>query len=171
MQANRTVAAWIHDPNTGHTLAAEEGSGVWLQGKKMHLAAHDPSIPKLGIIGARLKDALSRPEIADVSAALPALTVGSASAFDYGRLFTGDLLFANSKAPRASFLLYRKTKPWDHVPGLFLQSEAQGYSADLSGEAYDVRNGKKGLLIAGDRESWQSFFKTIKPVLGATDFD
>ncbi|MDD3370302.1 MAG: inositol monophosphatase [Alphaproteobacteria bacterium] len=160
-----TVAAWIHDPNTGHTLSAERGSGVWLQGNKMRLAARDPAMPSLVILGSRLRSILNKPEAAAVIAALPALAIGSAAAFDYARLFTGDVLFADSKAPRATHLLYRLSKPWDHVPGLFLQAEAEGYSADFLGKPYDMRNGTSGLLIAKDKDDWAGIFDVIKPVL------
>ncbi len=160
-----TVAAWIHDPNTGHTLSGERGSGVWLQGHRMHLAGLDPSIPKLVIIGSRLRSVLDKPQIAPVVAAMPALAIGSAVAFDYARLFVGEVCFANSPSPRATCLLYRMSKPWDHVPGLFLQAEAEGYSADFFGNPYDMENGKTGLLLAADRGAWTGIYNTIKPVL------
>jgi fructose-1,6-bisphosphatase/inositol monophosphatase family enzyme len=166
VRRRETVAAWIHDPNSGHTLSAESGSGVWMQGKRMRLAARDPTIPKLVILGSRLRSILNNPEVAPVIAALPALAIGSAAAFDYARLFSGDIFFANSSAPRASFLLYRISKPWDHVPGLFLQAEAEGYSADFYGNPYDMQDGKKGLLLASDRDSWTQIYNTIKPVIG-----
>jgi len=166
VRRKETVAAWIHDPNTGHTLAGERGSGVWMQKRKMTLASRDPAMPKLVIIGSRLRSILSKPELAPVIAALPSLAVGSATAFDYARLFCGDVCFGNSKAPRATSLLYHLSKPWDHVPGLFLQAEAEGYSADLYGQPYDMQDGRKGLLLAADRESWKGIHNTIKPVLG-----
>ena len=69
---------------------------------------------------------------------LPPIEIGSCAAFDYGRLFIGENTFANSTKSRASFLFYRHTNPWDHVPGLFLHREAGGYSADWSGQPYNV---------------------------------
>jgi fructose-1,6-bisphosphatase/inositol monophosphatase family enzyme len=165
VRRKKTVAAWIHDPSSGHTLSAEEGSGVWLQGHKMRLAGADPALPKVIIMGWHVKDVLCRPEAASVVAALPALSLGSAAAFDYARLFTGDILFANSTSPRASFLLYRVTKPWDHMPGLFLHAEAKGYSADFDGHPYDTKNEKNGLILAPDEDAWLEIHKTIKPIL------
>ncbi|MDD4616095.1 MAG: inositol monophosphatase [Alphaproteobacteria bacterium] len=163
VRRKETVAAWIHDPNTGHTLSAERGGGVWCAGKKMVLAGRNPAIPKLIVIGSRLRKILCEPEMAPVLGALPALAIGSAAAFDYARLFTGEVQFANSVAPRASCLLYRISKPWDHVPGLFLHAEALGYSADFYGMPYDAQNGKSGLLLASDKETWTQVFDTIKP--------
>ena len=160
-----TVAAWIHDPNTGDTLQGEVGAGVWLSGHKMRLAARDPSQMQLGIIGSRLKKLLSKPEGVEILKSLPKLETGSAAAFDYGRLFSGDVLFAKSSAPRASFLLYRQSKPWDHVPGLFLHAETGGYAADFAGKPYNMQKSLEGLLLAPDFEAWQGFIRVFQPFI------
>jgi len=154
----KTVASWIHDPNTKDTLMAEEGGGVWLRGHKMHLAGHDAEIPKLGLIGTRFKKMLSQAELESLLNNLPKLFAGSAAAFDYGRLFMGgNITFANSAAARASYLLYRKSKPWDHLPGLFMVKEAGGYAAAPDGEPYNMEKGQKGLMVTPDEASWQRY--------------
>ena len=96
---------------------------------------------------------------------LPKLETGSAAAFDYGRLFAGDAVFAHSAAPRATFLLYRQSKAWDHVPGLLMHAEAGGYAADLAGKPYDMQKARNGLLLAPDLENWTEFHKSFGPVL------
>lgn len=163
-QGAETLASWIHDPVSGDMLAAERGGGTWLrrdgQTHKMKIAAHDRAQPRLGIIGTRLNRAL-----AAAKAGLPDFLPGSAAAFDYGRLFTGDAVFAGNAASRAAFLLYRQSKPWDHVPGLLMVDEAGGYAADLYGNPYDPRRDKDGLFVAPDRESWQTYYRTMKPVI------
>ncbi|MDR3424542.1 MAG: inositol monophosphatase [Alphaproteobacteria bacterium] len=166
VRRKQTLAAWIHDPHTGHTLTAEQGSGVWLNGRKMRLAGRDPALPKLALIGSKLRAVLDKPEAAFVAAALPALGIGTASAFDYARLFTGDIVFANSVAPRASFLIYRRIKPWDHIPGLFLLAEAGGYAADFLGKPYAMQDDKCGLIVASDPKEWESLHTAFKPALG-----
>ncbi|MFA4995040.1 MAG: inositol monophosphatase [Bdellovibrionales bacterium] len=161
-----TVAAWIHDPNTGHTLMAEKGGGVWLQGGKMRLAGQDNAASRLVIVGSRMVKALSK--FADLIAALPALEIGSSSAFDYGRLFTGDdgSCFANSSKPRSSFLLFGLSKPWDHLPGLFLVAEAGGYSCDFRGRPYDPQRPENGIFVAPSEGAGMALFETIKRVIG-----
>ena len=163
VRRRKTVASWIHDPNSGDTLAAEQGGGVWLNGKKMRLAGHDAAIPKIGVIGSRLKNRLSKPDIAPLLREMPVTEVGSAAAFDYGRLFIGDSVFAKSTASRAAFLLYRQSKPWDHVPGLFMLDEVGGYAADLLGNPYDMAASRHGLLLAPDRALWAEFHRAFKP--------
>ncbi|MDR3449492.1 MAG: inositol monophosphatase family protein, partial [Alphaproteobacteria bacterium] len=96
---------------------------------------------------------------------IPAMEAGSAASFDYGRLFTGPTLFARSSETRARFLLYRQSKPWDHVPGLFMVAEAGGYAADLTGQPYDMEKGKDGLLLAADEGEWQRIHRAFAPAI------
>ena len=163
VRRRKTIAAWIHDPSSGDTLMAERGGGVWLRGEKLRLAGRDASVPQVCLVGPRLKEKLSRPELAEVSRQLPSLEAASAAAFDYGRLFTGDVLFAGGGASRVAYLLFRQSKPWDHVPGLLMLAEAGGYAADFSGKPYDMRAGQGGLLIAPDRASWRTVFDVFEP--------
>ena len=165
VRQRKTVAAWIHDPNTGDTLMAEQGGGVLLGAHKMRLAGRDPSLPTVSIIGSRLRKLLSAPEIASLLGKMPKFERGSAAAFDYGRLFTGEAHFARSTAPRAASLLYRQSKPWDHVPGLFLLAEGGGYAADLLGQPYEMGMGKNGLLLAASREAWEVAYQALKPAI------
>lgn len=161
----QTVGAWIHDPNSGDTLAAERGGGVWLRGRRMRLAGHEPGAPKVGIFGPRLQQKLSRPELAAALQPLVIPEATSVAAFDYGRLFTGDAVFADSDASRAAYLLYRRSKPWDHVPGLLMLAEAGGYAADLTGKPYDMQDSADGLLIAPDKASWESVYRILEPAI------
>ena len=148
-----TVASWIHDPNTDDTLTAEQGGGVHLGPHKMTLAGKDPTLPLVGLTGSKLRKYLSQPEIAATIKDLPALAASSAAAFDYGRLFTGNALFAKSTAPRASFIItYRRAMPWDHMSGLLMLKECGGYSADWSGNPYDAAHPHKGLISTADRQ-------------------
>lgn len=129
----------------------------------MRLAGRDASTSRVCLVGPKLKAKLSRPELADVSRKLPTLEAASAAAFDYGRLFTGDALFAGGAASRATHLLFRQSKPWDHVPGLLMLAETGGYAADFSGKPYDMNGSAGGLLIAPDRSAWQAIFEVFEP--------
>ncbi|MDP9127576.1 MAG: inositol monophosphatase, partial [Pseudomonadota bacterium] len=83
----KTIAAWIHDPNSGDTIMAEKGGGVWLRGKKLKLATSDPAIPTVGLVGARVKKLISDPSLMPQADDLPAIEIGSCAGFDYPRLF------------------------------------------------------------------------------------
>lgn len=161
----KILAAWIHDPNTGDTIQAEQGGGVWLCGHKMTLAGHNPAFATVCVIGSRLQKLLAKPEYATKMVGVLPHQVGSAAAFDYARLFTGAVHFAGHGASRASCLLYRQSKPWDHVPGLCLVAEAGGHAADLRGDVYDMQTGLTGLLVAPNREIWADIHAMYKPVI------
>jgi fructose-1,6-bisphosphatase/inositol monophosphatase family enzyme len=98
---------------------------------------------------------------------MPLVEIGSCAGFDYPRLFTsegaGEVQFADAPTARAGFLLYRHTNAWDHVPGLFLHREAGGYSADWSGNPYDMTKPLSGLLYAAHKENWERLYKIFQP--------
>jgi fructose-1,6-bisphosphatase/inositol monophosphatase family enzyme len=159
------VASWIHHPSSGDTLMAEQGSGVYLRGKRVKLATSDANLPPLGLVGARAKKLVSDPSIIPAGNELPPIEIGSCAAFDYSRLFISDVNFGNLQKPRASFLFYRQTNPWDHVPGLLLHREGGGYSAAWNGQPYDMSNHRGGLIYAKDKPTWGHLHQLFEPVM------
>lgn len=162
------LASWIHDPNSGDTIMAEEGAGVWLRGKKLRLAASSPQVDKrglVGLVGARVKKLISDPSVMPQGRDLPNIEIGSCAGFDYPRLFVGETIFAKARTSRAGFLFYRHTNPWDHVPGLFLHREGGGYSADWTGNPYNMSNPRYGLLYAADHDEWMRLHKLFEPLM------
>ena len=159
------IASWIHDPNTGDTVMAEQGSGVWLRGKKLRLAAAEDMSSTVGLVGARVKKFISDPSLMPEASKLPLIEIGSCAGFDYPRLFAGEVCFANSKQPRACFLFYRHTNAWDHAAGSFLNQEAGGYSADWHGQPYDMSKPRSGLLYAPKKDEWQKLYILFEPLI------
>lgn len=168
VRRKQAVAAWIHDPNTGDTLSAELGGGVWLRGHKMRLAQRESEVALGGILGWEMHKNFLRMKESGATGSLPEVDRGSASSFDYPRLFTGDALFANSVASRVSFLLGEDTKPWDHVAGLLMLAETKGISADFGGKAYNMESvAKRGLISTMDAPSWDRIRQTFSPAIDA----
>lgn len=165
----KTIASWIHDPNSGDTIMAEQGAGVWLRGKRLKLAASTISPNTVGLVGARVKKLISDPSVMPQSPDMPKIEIGSCAGFDYPRLFAtqdGEVLtFADAPTSRASFLLYRHTNAWDHVPGMFLHVEAGGYNADWDGNPYHMDNPRAGLLYAPDKQAWQHLHDVFQPLM------
>ena len=163
MKNKKPIAAWIHDPNSGDTIRAEAGAGVWLRGQKMKLAT--PS--KLtGLVGARVKQLIGDSALlASDMVNAPQVHIGSCAAFDYPRVFDGAVTFANAPTPRASFLLYRHTNAWDHIPGWFLHHEAGGYAANWAKEPYDMQSPLCGLLYAPTKEIWGDLHALFSPLM------
>jgi fructose-1,6-bisphosphatase/inositol monophosphatase family enzyme len=164
--AKKTVAAWIHDPNSRDTIMAEQGSGVWLRGKKLSLAAKNPRAGDLiGLVGARVKKLIGDASVMPQGLGLPKVEIGSCAGFDYPRLFTGEVTFANAQSSRAGFLFYRHTNAWDHAPGYFLHQEGGGYGANWAGKPYDPRDFFGGLLFAANQEEWMRLHKAFEPLM------
>ena len=165
LRNHEPVASWIHDPNSGDTIMAEQGAGVWLRGKKLRLAAADASLPTVGVIGTRVRKFISDPSLLPSGVRIPPIEYGSCAGFTYPRLFNGEASFADSPQLRASFLFYLHTNAWDHAPGLFLHREAGGYSADWSGQPYDMHQPLGGLLLAPDRKIWTELRSLFDPLI------
>jgi fructose-1,6-bisphosphatase/inositol monophosphatase family enzyme len=162
----QTVASWIHDPNSGDTIMAEQGGGIWLRGKKLRLAAREPGQKTVGLVGARVQKMISDASVFPKDTKLPPIEIGSCAGFDYPRLFSGEATFANASTSRADFLLYRHTNPWDHLPGMFLHQEAGGYNADWFNKPYDITNPRSGLLFAANEEQWIELHHVFRPLMG-----
>ena len=165
VQNHRSIASWIHDPNSGDTIMAEKGSGVWLRGKRLHLATSDANVRTVGVVGSRVQQLISDPSVMPKGSDVPALEIGSCAGFDYPRLFSGEATFANAPTTRASFLFYRHTNAWDHAPGMFLHHEAGGYSADWAGQPYNMENPLSGLIYAADKDTWIRLHKLFEPLM------
>ncbi len=164
----KTLASWIHDPNSGDTIMAEQGAGVWLRGHKLRLASNDPATARVGLVGSRIKKFITEAAVMTEAADFPKIEIGSCAGFDYPRLFTGETTFAYATTTRATFLLYRHTNAWDHAPGMFLHHEAGGYSADWSGQPYDMTKPRSGLLFASSKDVWQHLYEQFQPLMQHT---
>jgi len=165
MRGRQPVASWIHDPNSGDTIMAEQGAGVWMHGQRLALAANDPAIPTVGLVGARVKKLISDPSVMPEGADFPKIEIGSCAGFDYPRLFAGAPAFAKARTARAGFLFYRHTNAWDHMPGLFLHQEGGGYSANWAGKPYDPSDPTGGLLFAANRDEWLRLHRLFRPLM------
>ncbi|HEU0118555.1 MAG TPA: inositol monophosphatase family protein [Alphaproteobacteria bacterium] len=169
VQNRKPIASWIHDPNSGDTIMAEKGAGVWLRGKKMKLAARELSADTVGLVGARVKKLISDPTVMPQTSDMPKIEIGSCAGFDYPRLFKAEdgtsLTFADSLSSRASFLLYRHTNAWDHVPGNFLHQEGGGYSANWENKPYNMSEPMNGLLYAPDKSAWLRLSRLFEPLM------
>ena len=52
--------------------------------------------------------------------------------------------------------MYWRLLPWDHAPGALLIGEAGGHVARLDGAAYRPEDRRPGLLVAENREVWET---------------
>lgn len=152
------LAGWIHDPVADITAFAEKGQGAWLRGadgENRRLTVPQPrAVDEMtgalnaGTFGSKQLAATLQRNRDRLSTVKGSHCAGQ----DYLRLVRGEL----------AFLLFSKTRPWDHVPGLVIHSEAGGFGQLLEGRTYRPRDiASYGILSAPDRGSWQAIRDTL----------
>ena len=145
VEKGRALFAWIHDPIKSRTLWAAHGEGTWLEDKCLKVSV--PQTQDLGAMGASMyhrafKDSRNRFG--------KTRRCGSA-AHEYWALVENHLQVSS----------FSRLKPWDHVAGVLIHSEAGGYSRMLDGAQYDPSYAeKRGLLSAPSKEIW-SHIRTL----------
>lgn len=129
-----TVRAWIWQPQHELAYVAELGSGTTRNGEQL---------PRLDVgddpAGWRLRTSAPR-RVGEELAGAPAMELTWLSCgIDYPKLAEGD----------CDALLYRSTRPWDHVPGALMVSELGGTVGSTDGEPYGPRSDPAALVATG----------------------
>ena len=142
-----TQMGWIYPPIEEVCAIAEKGSGAFFGEKRLSLARPRAPGPLRGefTLSAFAGDhrahakALMSDKVADQR-------VGSA-AHGYLNIAKGDF----------DFVLYSKTRPWDHAPGVLMTAEAGGDTRFLdSSDPYAPRDWPDaGLLCVRDAAAWR----------------
>lgn len=148
-----TVAAWIVRPAEGRVYVAEKGSGAWRDGTRIHRAPAPADPARLR--GTALSRFFSPRERARLEAAAPRFAEfgpGTACAgVEYPRLLEDE----------QDFILFHRTLPWDHAPGVLLLTEAGGIARRPDGSPYRPADSGTGLLNAADPACWE----TVRSIL------
>jgi fructose-1,6-bisphosphatase/inositol monophosphatase family enzyme len=150
----RTCAAWIFDPVADRMAWAAAGRGTHLDGARVSLQQAPASVAKLE--GRAVKNALA--------GAPEALAGWSERRKRFGRTFSNFCAAAEylmALEGKADFLVYRRTKPWDHAPGVFLYQQAGGVAARFDGEPYRLDDWEGGLILAPDPATWERVRATL----------
>ncbi len=153
MRHGETVASWMLDPLTDTLAVAKKDGGAWLGGQRITTPRAVPEDRELrGAVLTRFLPPELRLSIEarsqNVSGILPGLRCAG---HEYPDVATG----------AQHFVLFWRTEPWDHVPGALFITEAGGHVARLDGTPYVPLDGGKGLLVAQNRETWQSVARCL----------
>lgn len=149
VSGGKTIAGIIHYPVLGDFLVARPGQGAWhvaADGSRTRLsvAAPSPVSEMHGFIPLHMFEPGMRAELAFRVLRFLRITTWRCSAWEYRMLATGAM----------SFCLNESLKPWDHAAGVLIQTEAGGYAATLTGEAYRPTMTEGYLLTAPSEKSW-----------------
>lgn len=134
-----TTRGWIWQPQTGRAYVAERGAGVRMNGEP--IVREQVDRPPLGassktrLHGFTADGALS-----------PVVESNFACCFDYPAVLHGTI----------DFMYYTSMYPWDHLAGSLMITENGGVSRTMDGLAYTVLSRSRGLLVAGDVQTWMT---------------
>lgn len=153
VQGGESEAAWILEPVSGRFGVAERGSGAWMGGRRLQVAAPDTPARMTGSLHA---SSYAPKELArrvdqrrDRVTAVKSLRCAGA---EYLRLAAGETHFS----------LFTRLMPWDHVPGTLLHTEAGGTALCFDRTPYKAgRYRELGLLMAPDQASWDALHETL----------
>lgn len=147
IENGETLAAWIYDP-IGQSMAwALRGQGCFLNDERIRLAAPPPAASQFH--GRVLKNALAN--------APASLATWGDRRKRFGSTFSNFCAAAEyvmALEGKADFLVYRRTKPWDHMPGILLYQEAGGVAARYDGRPYRMDDWEGGLILAPTQTAW-----------------
>jgi fructose-1,6-bisphosphatase/inositol monophosphatase family enzyme len=148
LRDGQCVRSWIHQPQHARSYVAERGAGAYGDGRRMVRPPVTADPHQVRAVSAR-RGWLGR-MVGEVG---PLELTWVCCGVDYPHLIDGD----------ADLVLYSGTHPWDHAPGTLMVTEAGGHVATFDGSAYDPRRSAGGLVVCGDRAT----FERIQPWLGS----
>ncbi len=140
LRGGEVTRGWIWHPQYRRMFVAERGAGAFADGVRLTTtpptgapAAWHGRAARREWVGRSL-DGLAPIELSWVSCGI-----------DYPRLVEG----------AADYLVYRRTKPWDHVPGSLLAVEAGGFVGWPDGSPYTGSpTDRAGLVVAPDEATF-----------------
>ncbi|HUS62742.1 MAG TPA: inositol monophosphatase [Acidimicrobiales bacterium] len=155
LERGEAVASWMWRPPDARMYEAERGAGATCNG--VTLRCPGPPKDAAAMTGAALTGYLDEDTAATVDsnrARFGRVEAGSRCAgVDYPRVAEGEL----------DFVLFWRTLPWDHAPGVLLVEEAGGFVARPDGSPYAVGDDRRGLLVASSTTAWTTARTILDP--------
>lgn len=142
-----TVASWMWHPATGVMAYARRGGGAWLNDEQAVARAPVQDVAFLrGVLKKRFLPDRVRQRVDGDRGVLAAASEGrNCAGLDYPDLVRGAV----------DFLLYWRTLPWDHAPGVLFAQEGGLHAARPDGSDYHPGEDASGLLIS-HRQIWDN---------------
>ncbi len=134
-----TTASWIWQPVSGQMYVAERGAGATVNDRPVaHRPATDDSRPLIGVIKDRFLPDDTRHHVHRQAGVLGPVHAGvNCAGIEYPDLATGS----------TDYILYWRTLPWDHAPGVLLATETGCAAIRPDGSPYRPHSRESGLLV------------------------
>jgi fructose-1,6-bisphosphatase/inositol monophosphatase family enzyme len=148
MEQGLTTHAWIWQPLRQEAWLAVRGAGTTMNGERVKLSTEVKPISEMrGSLRTRFLDDEHRAFAETALGAFGDVLPGSGCAgIDYPEVATSV----------QDFLLFRRTLPWDHVPGALVLREAGGLARRWDGSEYAPGIEREGLIAASDESRWEA---------------
>jgi fructose-1,6-bisphosphatase/inositol monophosphatase family enzyme len=153
LRQGRTVAAWILDPVSGRLAVACSGEGAYIDGRRVRVSATPlrPESCRGSVLTRFLPEPLREQVTANASRFGAILPGAGCAGVDYPAVASGV----------QNFVLFWRLLPWDHAPGALFVREAGGCVAHLDGTGYNPADQQPGLLVAQNRDVWETVRRTL----------
>lgn len=145
VEHGRPVASWIHHPIAGVTYRAARGEGAWRDDQRLAVPDAGPAagsgldaatvVMKGRYLPAERRDDLMARARASIGTVVP------------GRWCAG-VEYSDLVEGRTAGVVYWRTLPWDHAPGVLLAAEAGLVAARPDGTGYHAADTTGGLVVA-----------------------
>lgn len=148
VRAGQVTRSWIWQPQHQRAYVAERGAGAFCNGTRLRRPP----------VGEELRGITSRRHwIGRALGTMRALDLTwVCCGVDYPKLVEG----------AADYALYLKAKPWDHVPGSLLLTEAGGHVGTLGGSDYRPQEPEPRMLISAADRATYDLVRGLVPSFG-----
>lgn len=138
----QAIAGWILDVPNGRLAVTHRGGGVTFDGKTVQ--GIPGTRPLNGFVGYKIARSLDEQLNPEQRSRLGSITTLRCAGAEYLEILAG----------RASFSLYRTTKPWDHAAGTLMMREAGGGALQFGAAPYSPAQPlNAGLITASTEEA------------------
>jgi len=155
IERGEATAGWIYHPMHRVMWAARRGLGTRCNGAIMRRRpTHRKTAELHGFIKTGFMDSKTWSTIESHRHGFAGTGPGPASAgFSYPSVV----------GEAADFVMFWRTLPWDHAPGVLIAQEAGCHVARLDGSDYRPQQIRSGLLAAADQTTWAQVRDVLLP--------
>ena len=154
-----TVMGWIYNILADEMVFAEKGAGTVINGQATFISADTLGSSPSGFVNPRYFHHKQRAHIKGISDQYDDCVSIGCAAHEYLNILKNNVDFA----------LYARIKPWDHLPGALIVSEAGGYVAKWDKSPYEARDRGVGLIAARTQEAWENTYRLFLTGIPNTD--
>lgn len=147
------MQSWILDIPNDRIAIAEQGSGVEVNGEqKTYPQMAAPLKETRGFISRKFLPKKMREELKEVlDTEFGNVETYMCCAHEYLDILEGESFFS----------MYSRIRPWDHLAGAMMMSEAGGYLKKWDGSAYGPGDERGGLIVTPDSGVWSQIYDLL----------